>query len=110
MERNGIDFAFYKQIMEAKRKKRERILQYSRFRVAVTLLFFTGAHVNEIKNCTEREVYNLLKDQVIIMNQSKTHSLRKVVIGEKALKYFKIIEKESDTLFSGYKSLGSDHS
>lgn len=110
LERDSVDFTFYKQIMDAKRQKRERVLHYSRFRVAVTLLFFTGARVNEIKNCTEKEVYSLLKDRVIIINQSKTQSLRKVVLGEKAIKYFKKLEKDIDTVFSSYESLGGNHS
>lgn len=110
LERDPIDLDFYKQLMDTKRQKRERILHYSRFRVAVTLLFFTGARVNEIRNLTEKEVYNLLKENVIIINQSKTQSLRKVVVGEKAMKHLKAIEKDIDTVFSCYESLGGGHS
>lgn len=105
LERDPVDFHFYEKIMKTKREKREKLLHYSRFRVAITLLFLTGARVNEIRNLSHREVYDLLKDHVLILNQSKTKSLRKIVLGNKALSHLKSLEKESDTVFLAQETL-----
>lgn len=75
--RDPVDFDFYLKIMKSPREKHERILHHSRFRVAITLLFFTGCRVNEIRNLTSKEVYGLLNDRNLVINHSKTKSLRR---------------------------------
>lgn len=107
VERDFIDFDFYQQIMSQKRKSRERLFSYSQFRVAITLLFFTGARCNEIRDINEKQIYELLQHNIIILNQTKTRSERKIILGQKSKKWLKLIEKDIHTVFFQSDTLGN---
>lgn len=108
VERDFIDFQFYESLMSQERKPREHFLSYSQFRVAVTLLFFTGARCNEIRNITEKQIYELLQHNIIILDQTKTRSERKIVLGQKSRKWLKLIERDVSTVFFQSDTLGKD--
>lgn len=69
------------------------------------MLFFTCARVNEIRDFTYEDVLNLLKDQIILINQTKTRSIRKIILGKKAMTYFKSLEKDIDMVFLSNNTL-----
>lgn len=108
LERDAITFPFYVKIMKSKRKPKECFLLHSRFRVAVTLLFFTGARVNEIRNFTKKDFDALLKTHEIFFHQTKTNRQRSVPIGMKALEHFKAIEHDVIVVFEKQATLGGN--
>lgn len=87
---------FLIQILKQPRKKREKHLCFSQFRLAVCLL----SRVNEIRNLQRKQVYDLLENHSIIINQSKTSSLRKIVFGTKSIKLLKSLQLDIDLIFS----------
>ena len=110
LERDAVSLEFYDLIMKIERKQRQRYISYSRFRVAITLLFFTGARVNEISNLTRAQVDKLLKDKILIINQSKTKSQRKVILGQKAINHLNALKKDIDMVFMKNENLSGNKS
>jgi integrase len=97
-KRDAVELDFLIQILKQPRKKREKHLCFSQFRLAVCLLFLTGSRVNEIRNLQRKQV--LLENHSIIINQSKTSSLRKIVFGTKSIKLLKSLQLDIDLIFS----------
>jgi len=85
---------FLIQILKQPRKKREKHLCFSQFRLAVCLL----SRVNEIRNLQRKQ--DLLENHSIVINQSKTSSLRKIVFGTKSIKLLKSLQLDIDLIFS----------
>lgn len=107
-KRQAISPQFFKQMVNSPREKHEKALSHARFRVAITLLFFFGPRVNEIKNLTLEDFEKLYKEHYLLVYQPKTNSTRRLVLGKKSLYYFKKIEKDVDLVFLNHNTLGGD--
>ncbi len=66
-----IDVYFH--LMNLNRRKNERQLAYSRFRVAITLLWFTGLRINEIRDFKENEIRALIDEGTLQVYQPKVN-------------------------------------
>lgn len=107
-KRQPISQEFFKQMINAPKRKYEKHLAFSRFRVAITLLFFFGCRVNEIRTLTVKDFDLLYKNRVIEFYQSKVKTTRRVPIEKKAFYYFEKIQKDVELVFLKHTTLGGN--
>ena len=100
----------YYHLMNLPQQKKERILSYSRFRVAITLLWFTGLRINEIRNLNQKEIQALIDDGALQVYQPKVNKHREVLIPHSGQQALEILKDEIHTVFKNHDSLSGNAS
>lgn len=104
--RSPLDQELYKKLMKMKKKKHEKSVCYSRFRVVITLLYLFGFRLNEVRTFQQEDFQNALNNRVFIVYQSKVNKFRNVPIHNKAYHILKSLEKDLEIIFFKHKFLG----
>lgn len=81
----------------------QEILPFAQFKIALVVLYVSGARVNEIKYLTKDDFINLPKTKRLPIQQTKTHQARFAYLGPEAIQLFKLIEQEIELVFDVYK-------
>jgi len=61
---------------------------------AFTLLFYSGARLNELTQITNKDILSLIKNKELIIKTHKTKSERKIYFSDKAVKHITKLFKE----------------
>ncbi|KAL6766029.1 hypothetical protein ACKKBG_M90135 (mitochondrion) [Auxenochlorella protothecoides x Auxenochlorella symbiontica] len=97
------DVYFY--LMSLQREFKEKNLQYSRFRVAVTLLWAAGLRVNEIRNITQDDIDSIIHHKSLQVYQPKTNKYRLILFTKQSCDQFRALENECTIVFNKYSTL-----
>lgn len=97
------DIYFY--LMSLKREFKEKSLQYSRFRIAITLLWAAGLRVNEIKNVTQDDIDSIIHHKSLQVYQPKTNKYRLIFFTKQTCDHLKALKKESTIVFKRHSTL-----
>lgn len=98
----------YYHLMNLNRLKNERRLSYSRFRVAITLLWFTGLRINEIRKFTEKEISALINDGTLQVYQPKVNTYREVILPPFGQEALRIIQDDISLVFKNHDTLSGN--
>lgn len=95
----------FDELLARKREKHEWPVSYSRFCVAVTILWFTGLRINEIRNFTLKEVSSLMNTRELQVYQPKTNKYKHVVVSDDCSTILRFMEQEIETIFHTHPTL-----
>jgi integrase len=91
-------------------EKRERILNYSRFRLAILLLWATGLRINEIRKITNQDLNTILKNKKLHLYQSKVNNYRELYFSDQAIKLLKTFNHSKEIVKKNNIFLGGSSS
>nr|NP_042243.1 hypothetical protein [Prototheca wickerhamii]AAD12631.1 unknown [Prototheca wickerhamii] len=97
--------SIYFHLMSQKPEFREKKLQYSRFRVAITLLWSTGLRVNETKYIKYSDIQTIISENTLQVYQPKINKYRIIHFSGEAVKQFILIKKDIDIVFKNNETL-----
>lgn len=92
-------------LLGKEKKKPERALCFSRFRVAIALLWSTGLRVNEIRNTTKEDMKTLLTVKKLSIYQEKVNAYRDVFFSDSAVSVFQMLKPEIELVFKDNRFL-----
>lgn len=86
---------------------RQKDLRQSQLRVAYTLLYHTGLRINEIREITEKQIFNAIASSQLSAIHHKTRKAHFHVLSKTGVKQLKRLQPEYNIIFSkyGYKYL-----
>lgn len=91
----------YKPILRCEHK-----LAYSRFRISIILLFYSGLRLNEIKNLTKKDLFEIMKTLELQIYQSKVNRYKKVLFAEACAQLLEDFQENIDIIFKENEFLG----
>lgn len=80
--RDPTNNTIYQFLMDQPRQRRMRVVEWSAFRIPITLLGFTGVRVNEIRNITLEQIEIFLDKRVLQIYQGKQNKYRTVLLAQ----------------------------
>ena len=95
----------YQFLMDQPRQKRMRVVEWAAFRIAITLLGFTGLRVNEIRNITLEQIIVFRDKRVLQIYQGKQNKYRTILLAEEGYKVLCELNKEIDIVFQKRETL-----
>ncbi len=78
-------------------------MSFTQFRIALIILYITGARVNEIKDLTYDDLIAIPKTKRVVLLQKKQRTHRIIPITSKQLDFIKYIEKDIKILFKDFE-------
>ena len=101
----------YTFLMSQPKEKGMRIVEWSAFRIAITLLGFTGLRVNEIRNLTLSQLLQFRDKRELQFYQAKQNKHRTVYLSQEGERVLSLLIDEFLIVFSRRKTLsgGIDH-
>lgn len=100
--------SIYYYLMEQKLEIREKKLQFSRFRVAITILWATGLRVNETKSIKYSDIQTIINEKTLQIYQPKTKKYRIIHFSNEAVKQFIFIKPDIDVIFATHETLAGE--
>jgi integrase len=70
------DIFFY--MLSLSKNKGEKLICYSRFRIAIVIFWYTGLRVNEIRTFTRKDIETLRDDGLLQVYQPKVNKYKKI--------------------------------
>nr|YP_009725925.1 hypothetical protein [Caulerpa ashmeadii]QHQ73213.1 hypothetical protein [Caulerpa ashmeadii] len=92
--------SIYEWIMNLPREPRCKRLPYMRFRLAITLLRFTGMRANEVGNLQRQQIDSAVRLGHIDVRVTKTKQVHRYVINPSMKKRLRNLEVERDIVFA----------
>lgn len=98
----------YYYIISLKRETQEKRLYYSRFRIAITLLWATGLRVSEIQNITQTDIQSIFQNYSLQILQPKTNKYRLIFFTEETVKQIRTLENDFKVVFKKHQTLSGN--
>ena len=98
--REALSQELFNKILLSSKPKHFNHLNFSRFRIGLTILYFSGLRVNEIRLLTLSEINQLKETRQCDFYQSKVNKNRNVMLSSKCLSAFTLIGKDIDLVYS----------
>lgn len=98
-ERDAIPFSIYERIQNSKKPKHMQHLSWSRFKIATTILFFTGIRVSESASITKEQIDVLLDKGECQIYQSKVDSYKTIHLPELAHSFFTKLQQDLNRVY-----------
>lgn len=96
--------------MNLNRRKNERLLAYSRFRVAITLLWFTGLRINETRLFKKSEITALIEEGTLQVYQSKVNKDREILLPPSGRDALEILQDDIRRVYKNHETLSGNAS
>lgn len=100
--------SIYYYLIEQQIETREKKLQFSRFRVAITILWATGLRVNETKSIKYSDIQTIINEKTLQIYQPKTKKYRIIHFSNEAVKQFIFIKPDIDVTFATHETLAGE--
>ena len=97
--RDPADNTVYMYLMRQKRKKRMRRIEWSAFRIAITLLGFAGLRVNEIKDLSFQQLNEFIDKKQMQIYQSKQNKHRTLILSQQGYKMLCGLKKDIQAVY-----------
>ncbi|KAG7666483.1 hypothetical protein Ndes2437B_g09175 [Nannochloris sp. 'desiccata'] len=108
--RDPINRDMFLQMLSLSKEKGEKQISYSRFRVAIVLLWYTGLRVNEIRMFTRKDIETLRDESVLQVFQPKVNKYKKVYFPDEGQTILTWLENDIDIIFSKHPYLSGGSS
>lgn len=103
--RDAATNTIYFQLMNQPRGRRMRIVEYSVFRIAITLLRFTALRINEIRTFNKEQYLHLIEEGRIQIHQSKQNKDRTILLSNGATTALNKLKAEAISVFCKRETL-----
>lgn len=98
-QRDVVSFSIFENICKSKKPKNVQHLTWSRFKIATTILFFTGLRVSESAYITEDIINSLINHGKCQIYQSKVDSFRTIFMPEDGVQYLKDLKYDINKVY-----------
>jgi site-specific recombinase XerD len=94
--------------MNLKREPQEKRIYYSRFRIAITLLWASGLRVSEILNFTQNDRQSILKNHSLQIFQTKNKKFRLIFFSQETLKQLTKLDNDFKVVFQNHQIIAGN--
>lgn len=98
-QRDAVSFSIFETIQKSKKPKNIQHLTWSRFKIATTILFFTGLRVSESAYVTKNMLDTLIKKGKCQIYKSKVDSYRTIFLPKKGIQFLISLKPDIDKIY-----------